>query len=170
MVLADSSRIPPVPLYSGYHSSSSIFAYGAITRYGSTFQKIQLDNHCYKWSYNPHPARRISLGSSLFARHYSGNHYYFLFLSLLRCFSSGGWLSFEYYTFSIVGLPIRKSGNIMLVCSSPRLIAAYHVLRRLSDPRHPPCALVCFKKIRNCSDVTTTNKKSLDSYNFIFPI
>ena len=33
----------------------------------------------------------------------------------------------------------------MLVCSSPWLIAAYHVLRRLSDPRHPPCALNCFK-------------------------
>lgn len=99
-------------------------------------------------SYNPHSARGVSLGYSLFARHYSGNHYCFLFLSLLRCFSSGGWLSFEYYTFSIVGLPIRKSGNIMLVCSSPRLIAAYHVLLRLSDPRHPPCALSCFKKIK----------------------
>jgi hypothetical protein len=28
------------------------------------------------------------------------------------------------------------------VCSSPRLIAAYHVLHRLSMPRHPPCALL----------------------------
>src|SRR5215831_13175786 len=98
------------------------------------------------WSYNPHSARGESLGSSLFARHYYGNHCYFLFLSLLRCFSSGGWLSFEYYTFSIVGCPIRKSSDLMLVCSSPKLIAAYHVLHRLSDPRHPPCALIRFKK------------------------
>ena len=30
------------------------------------------------------------LGSSPFARHYLGNHYYFLFLRLLRCFSSPG--------------------------------------------------------------------------------
>lgn len=37
MVLADSSRIPPVPPYSGYCSSSSIYAYGAITLYGSVF-------------------------------------------------------------------------------------------------------------------------------------
>jgi hypothetical protein len=36
----------------------------------------------------------------------------------------------------------------MLVCSSPQLIAAYHVLHRLSEPRHPPCALNCFKKIK----------------------
>ena len=36
----------------------------------------------------------------------------------------------------------------MLVCSSPKLIAAYHVLHRLSDPRHPPYALICFKKFK----------------------
>ncbi len=99
-------------------------------------------------SYNPNPARKIGLGYSLFARHYSGNHYCFLFLSLLRCFSSGGWLSFEWYIFNVPGCPIRKSSDIMPVCGSPKLIAAYHVLHRLSDPRHPPCALICFKKIR----------------------
>jgi hypothetical protein len=44
MVLADSGRIPPVPPYSGYHSSSSIYAYGAFTLYGLTFQKIQFDD------------------------------------------------------------------------------------------------------------------------------
>ena len=98
-------------------------------------------------SYNPQAARRSSLGCSLFARHYSGNHDCFLFLSLLRCFSSGGWLSFECYTFSITGCPIRKSKDLTLVCSFPWLIAAYHVLHRLSDPRHPPCALISFKKI-----------------------
>ena len=27
------------------------------------------------------------------------------------------------------------------MCSSPKLFAAYHVLRRLSVPRHPSCAL-----------------------------
>ena len=32
------------------------------------------------------------LGCSLFVRHYSGNHYCFLFLRLLRCFSSPGLL------------------------------------------------------------------------------
>src|ERR671927_1527686 len=93
-------------------------------------------------SYNPRSARTSSLGSSLFARHYLGNHCYFLFLRVLRCFSSPGWLPFGYYTFSIVSCLIRKSWDIMLVCSSPKLIAAYHVLHRLSDPRHPPYALM----------------------------
>ena len=41
-----------------------------------------------------------------------------------------------------VGFPIRKSPDQSLFASSPRLIAGYHVLRRLSSPRHPPHALV----------------------------
>ena len=100
-------------------------------------------------SYNPLAARRQGLGSSRFARHYSGNHYYFLFLSLLRCFSSGGWLPScdGCCIFNTAGCPIRKSSDISLVCSSPKLIAAYHVLHRLSDPRHPPYALNCFKNL-----------------------
>ena len=35
--------------------------------------------------------------------------------------------------------------GLMLVCSYPKLIAAYHVLHRLLVPRHPPCALIRFK-------------------------
>ena len=30
------------------------------------------------------------------------------------------------------------------VCESPKLFAAYHVLRRLQEPRHPPYALTYF--------------------------
>ena len=39
------------------------------------------------------------------------------------------------------GLPHSEIRGSMLVCSSPRLIAAYHVLHRPSMPRHPPYAL-----------------------------
>ena len=39
------------------------------------------------------------------------------------------------------GSPIRKSTDIADICSSPWLIAACHVLRRLLMPRHSPCAL-----------------------------
>ena len=99
-------------------------------------------------SYNPRAARCPGLGYFLFARHYSGNHVCFLFLQVLRCFSSLGWLPFGWCTFSAPGCPIRKSADLMLVCSSPQLIAAYHVLHRLLEPRHPPCALICFKTIQ----------------------
>ena len=46
----------------------------------------------------------------------------------------------------MLGCPIRKPSDVTLVCSSPKLIAAYRVLLRLSDPRHPPYALNRFKK------------------------
>ena len=31
-----------------------------------------------------------------------------------------------------------------VICTYPQLFAAYHVLLRLREPRHPPYALVCF--------------------------
>ena len=39
------------------------------------------------------------------------------------------------------GFPIRRSPDQSSFDSSPRHIAAYHVLHRLSTPRHPPCTL-----------------------------
>ena len=39
------------------------------------------------------------------------------------------------------GFPIRTSSDQRSVDSSPRHIAASHVLHRLPVPRHPPCAL-----------------------------
>src|SRR5260370_12592839 len=40
------------------------------------------------------------------------------------------------------GFPHSEIRGSKLVRSSPRLIAAYHVLHRLSAPRHPPNALL----------------------------
>ena len=40
------------------------------------------------------------------------------------------------------GLPHSDTRGSMLMCSSPRFFAAYHVLRRLWEPRHPPYALL----------------------------
>ena len=40
-----------------------------------------------------------------------------------------------------MGCPIRKSPDHSLFSGSPKLIAANHVLHRLSTPRHPPIAL-----------------------------
>ena len=39
------------------------------------------------------------------------------------------------------GFPIRTSSDQRSIDNSPRLNAAFHVLHRLSMPRHPPCAL-----------------------------
>ena len=39
------------------------------------------------------------------------------------------------------GFPHSEISGSQLICSSPKLIAAYHVLHRLLMPRHSPCAL-----------------------------
>ena len=41
------------------------------------------------------------------------------------------------------GFPHSEISGSKLICSSPKLIAAYHVLHRLLMPRHSPCALSC---------------------------
>ena len=85
----------------------------------------------------------IGLGCFPFARHYSGNHYCFLFLCLLRCFSSAG--SRIYATsLQLVRFPHSEICGSIHICWSPQLIAAYHVLHRLWEPRHPPCTLSYF--------------------------
>ena len=90
MVPDNSTGIPRVPAYSGGAPAGLLFEYGALTRYGPAFQPVLLDNlPSLERSY--YPATRLNaagLGSSPFARRYWGNRYYFLFLQVLRCFSS----------------------------------------------------------------------------------
>ena len=40
------------------------------------------------------------------------------------------------------GFPHSEINGSLDICSSPSLIAAYHVFLRLLVPRHPPCALI----------------------------
>ena len=52
------------------------------------------------------------------------------------------------------GFPHSEISGSMDICSSPKLIAACHVLRRLLMPRHSPCALYSLtnqKQIFTCS-------------------
>ena len=64
---------------------------------------------------NPKDISTSGLASCAFARHYWRNLGWFLFLALLRCFSSGGSLhipmysAYDTYTWLYVGFPIRIS-------------------------------------------------------------
>ena len=46
------------------------------------------------------------------------------------------------------GLPHSEICGSRDICSSPQLFAAYHVLLRLREPRHPPYALIYFLRLR----------------------
>ena len=92
-------------------------------------------------SYNPKEARFFGLGSSLFARHYLGNHYYFLFLRVLRCFSSPGWLpacgGMLYLQYS--GL---SHSEIPGYNARVQLSRAYRSLPRPSSPLRPKASTI----------------------------
>ena len=95
----------------------------------------------------PQPCRnKDGLGFSPVARHYWGNHSYFLFLRVLRCFSSPRWPPTSNWMSSLQddGLSHSEIRGSKAICAYPQLFAAYHVLHRLREPRHPPCALSYF--------------------------
>ena len=75
----------------------------------------------------------------------------FLFLPVLRCFSSRGSLPqlVRVTVRQTAGLPHSEIRGSRVACTYPRLIAACRVLRRLPEPRHPPYALSYFRRA-NC--------------------
>ena len=148
MVPAGSRRITRVPRYSGVRYGSPRFAYGIVTLCDVPFQTLPL-TLAVRHRGPTTPAMRChmaGLGSSPFARHYLGNHCLF---SLPR-----GTKMFQFPRFAscycrmtvlqTAGLSHSEIPGSMVICTYPRLIAAYHVLLRLHEPRHPPCALSYF--------------------------
>ena len=71
---------------------------------------------------------------------------YFLFLRVLRCFSSPRWLPRQAWmtVLQTAGLSHSDISGSKVICTCPELFAAYHVLHSLDEPRHPPCALSYF--------------------------
>ena len=51
------------------------------------------------------------------------------------------WIQLRLTEYCSAGFPHSEICGLSLICSSPQLIAACRVLRRLSVPRHSPCAL-----------------------------
>ena len=88
------------------------------------------------------------LASFPFARRYLGNRCFFLFLRVLRCFSSPRALLMTYgfshgwRDMTPAGFPHSEICGSMPACGSPQLFAADRVLLRRMVPGHPPCALV----------------------------
>ena len=97
MVPPSSHRIPRVLWYSGSSLSRYHFVYGTFTLSGPAFLPRLTMISSSSAVLNPVRPKTVGLGSFPFARRYSGNRYYFLFLRLLRCFSSPGSLPYAMY-------------------------------------------------------------------------
>ena len=81
------------------------------------------------------------LGSSAFARHYSRNHCYFLFLRVLRCFSSPRSPSATRCDgIAAAGFPHSDIGGS---CGYLPLAAAFRSLSRPSSPPRAKASTVC---------------------------
>ena len=87
------------------------------------------------------------LGSFHFARRYFGNRKFsfsssgYLDVSVHRVPSVYLWIQYTVTEDYSAGFPHSEICGSKDICSSPQLIAAYHVFHRLLVPRHPPCAL-----------------------------
>ena len=100
----------------------------------------------------PHTCRNTyGLGYSPFARHYLGNHYLFSIPTGTKMFQFPAFASIVRWIISLqdIGLSHSEIRGSKVICTYPQLIAAYHVLHRLREPRHPPCALTYFLSYRS---------------------
>ncbi len=146
MVPADSDRIPRVPPYSGYCFRITNLPVRA-------FHSLWMDfpDHSssllieYLQSYNPDIAVTISVWASSISLAAT--------LEIDVSFFSSSYLDVSVQRVSsprgVTGLlPAGLSHSDIcgssLVCKSPQLFAAYHVLLSLQEPRHPPYALTYF--------------------------
>ena len=141
-----SHRVSRVRWYSGVTPAGLHFEYGAFTLSRLPSQVILLYRR--RPLSDPQPQLQAAgLDSFPFARRYSENRGFFLFLQVLRCFSSLSYLLvnyefiYGYVHITVRGLPHSEICGLTDICSLPQLIAAYHVFRRLLVPRHSPYAL-----------------------------
>ena len=94
MVPLTSHKVSRVSWYSGSCSVSSAFTYGAFTLCGRLSQNRSVSfQESLMQSVTPE-CTHSGLGSSAFARRYLRNRCFFLFLRVLRCFSSPGSLPY----------------------------------------------------------------------------
>ena len=129
------------------------FAYGTITLFGAPFQASSATEVLI--SSTPHLAMRLYLATPI-SSIAAGNGFRllpvrspllgesFLFLRLLRCFTSAGLrLPYRYGSHAVLPREVSPFGNLRINgCSTPprSLSQSRHVLHRPDIPRHPPCA------------------------------
>ena len=135
MVPPTSHKVSRVSWYFGYCLSLFVFPYGAFTLSGRLSQYRSGNSEYNLLQSLTLQCTHRSLGSFPFARRYSGNRCFFLFLRVLRCFSSPGSPCMAMYSpYSDRGLLCRVSPfRHPRVNGYLRLSAAFRSLSRLSS-------------------------------------
>ena len=145
MVPANSNGASPTPPYSGYHLSPRTSFTGlspSLARFPTRFMSSLV---LIMWSYNPQLA--VTNWVWAVARSLATT------CAITVVFSSSGYLDVSVPRVRPpCGVPCLRHGGLphsdthgsSPVCGSPWLFAAYHVLLRLREPRHPLYALLYF--------------------------
>ena len=144
------SREKTNPRYSGFFNMPALYAYGGVTLFATSFQTTSASSaEALVKTLTPHLpvliAQGFSLAYSPFARCYSGNHICFLFLLVLRCFSSERSHSrFDPRTVWGISPYLEVLFGNPGITDFMRLPQAFRCLSRpssASQPSHPPLAV-----------------------------
>ena len=120
MVPISSVRISRVPTYSGFRWLFQNFVYRNFTFFVLPFQVSSTIHPDTVSRSLPQLHYSVGLGCSNFARHYSRNHCCFLFLRVLRCFSSPGspritiYSSYDNTVLTVLSSLIRISADLKI--------------------------------------------------------
>ena len=145
MVPPTSHKVPRVSWYFGSCSLSTDFAYGAFTLSGWLSQNHSPIQSAHLLQSVTPVCTHTGLGSFHFARRYSGNRCFFLFLRVLRCFSSPGSLHTPMYS-------VHDDRGLLCQVSPFRnrwvngyllLTIAYRSLSRLSSALSAKASALC---------------------------
>ena len=146
MVPLPSLRVPRARKYSGYRRSSCRFVYETLTLFGWLSHTIRLQINVpytvhtpiiFLWTVWPVPislATTFGISFDFFSSPY-------LDVSVREVPFLNLWIQLRIHGSSPWGFPHSEICGSKLISNSPQLIAGYHVLHRLSVPRHSPYAL-----------------------------
>ena len=128
--------------------SAQVFGYGAVTRCGPAFQLCP-PSLSGTVSESRNPGKQASrFGLLRFRSPLLTQSHRFLFLQVLRCFTSLRVASADYVfirrwpPMKAAGLPHSEISGSKPVDGSPKLVAVFRVLHSLLMPRHPSCARI----------------------------
>ena len=145
MVPPCSHRVSRVRRYSGYSWLPSLFAYETITLYGVPSHALLLRYRNAVYCPYPEDIATFGLASSVFARHYLRNLGWFLFLVLLRCFSSDGSRRIPIYSVYVAWLLTMRVSpfGYLRVAGCLHLTAAFRSLPRPSSAPIAKASALC---------------------------
>ena len=170
MVHPSSHRVSRVRRYSGYPLSVFSFVYGTLTLCGRLSHAVRLDTSDHDAGPNPEnpegpsvwpPPRSLATTSGISVDVFSSPY---LDVSVQAVPRIG--LFDSPYAAIAGGFPHSVISGSMLICSSPKLFAAYHDLHRLLMPRHSPCALFSLTFVSQYTFLLLRSSTNLSSVQF----